>query len=866
MMRPCIGTLLLAPVVFLCAQARGAEDELTRERLAQIGKPATALVECTYPAGRAHGAAFCVHSTAASSSFVTNAHIVNAPFATKISLILDAGLKTQRVLPARIVRQDKEKDLALLRIEGVNNFPTLPLGGIDSLHETQEVVAFGFPFDALLGESPKEFPAVSATAGNITSLRYKDDVLSRIQVDAVLKPGDSGGPVMDRKGLVIGVAAKTNAGTRAAGISFLLPVNQLIDFLAVPEMELKLPTVTRADMHKDVVFEAKATALIPPAKSFQFVLLLGGEEGKERKVAITEQQGVYRGLAVPVPPLPVRVTVVYGNGSVTGSIADRRVGVVGQEGKGWNLSQIRVLRWKPSPQVILDDGKILDGRVHSMDERGMVVNLGKEVVELNLASAVEARFEAIPPPPFVTCSLLAMQDFKEVGRITRFMTFDSPGGPAIDKPNIPPHTGPGTVKAPSLEQDRATRAMPGAIDDVCVGGDGRYLILHFPQLHKLGVFDVNALKITGYIPVEDDNAQFAAGMTKLLVALPEQRLLQRWDLATLLREASVPYQGNHKIQHLAMGSASQGPLLLSASDGPAASELVFFDVGTLKPIPLEFVGQPSIDVDAKTPLRASANGKVFSASKVNLSPQQMQTMILDGGKVRVYRHGGTIGHATPGPDGRFLYTGRGLYTAEAKVVGKEDMQNPYLLPAVNGSYYLALMINLSPGASRDGKSGLTLHMPGSTQPLSWLEGVELPDKLNSWDREKFALDQRIFLIPDAKLLITIPLANDKLILHRLDVEKEVEKSNRDYLFIYSEPPERVRKGSRFRYQLAVKSRKGGLAYRVDFGPKGMVITPDGLVRWDVPADFKETETQVNLSLRDKIGQEVVQTFKLVIEP
>jgi hypothetical protein len=374
------------------------------------------------------------------------------------------------------------------------------------------------------------------------------------------------------------------------------------------------------------------------------------------------------------------------------------------------------------------------------------------------------------------------------------------------------------------------------------------------------------LKITGYIPVGDENSRFAAGMNKLVVALPDQGVLQRWDLTTLKREATVAYQGKSKIQHLAMGSASQGPLLLSGSNGPAASELVFLDVQTLKPLSLEFVGNRSIHADGNSPLRASANGKVFSTWNAHPSPQQIQSMVLDGGKVQVYNHSGVIGHATPSADGRFLYTARGLYTYQAKIVGKENHQNPYLLPAVHGHYYLALNLNRLPGAPKDGKSGLTLHLPGSTQPLSSLDGVELPEGVNPWDREKFQTDRRIHLIPDAKLLITIPASNDKLILHRLDVEKELEKSEQDYLFILSGPAESVRKANAYRYQLVVKSRKGGVSYKLESGPKGMEITPDGMVRWDVPADFKETETTVVLSVSDKSGLEVFQTFKLLIEP
>jgi Trypsin-like peptidase domain/Leucine rich repeat/Leucine Rich repeat len=439
MMRPCIGTLLLAPVVFLCAQARGAEDEPSREKLVEIGKPATALVECISPGGRAYGCAFCLHP---SGLFVTNAQIVNAVAIPNISLILGAGQKTQRVVSARVVREDKEKDLALLRAEGVKDLPALSLGGIDGLRETEEVVAFGFPFETLRGDLFNQYPAVGFNAGNITCLRYKGGVLNHIQVDAVFTAGNSGGPVLDAKGKVIGVAARPNSAIRAAGINFLIPVSRLTAFLAVPDLEFKLPTVAQSDIHKEVVVEARVLALVPQTKQYRLELLLAGADGKERKAAMTEKDGVYQARVIPVPPPPLRVTVTYNNGSVTGNIVDRTVQVDGKERR---LSQLRLLRWQPKPQVLLDDGKIVDGVVTGLGV--LEVAPGKEVVRLDLASAVEVKFEAASSPSHVACTLVAFQEDKEVGRISSDLTFASPAGPAVENPgNIVP---PAAEKQPS---------------------------------------------------------------------------------------------------------------------------------------------------------------------------------------------------------------------------------------------------------------------------------------------------------------------------------------------------------------------------------------------------------------------------------
>jgi hypothetical protein len=64
--------------------------------------------------------------------------------------------------------------------------------------------------------------------------------------------------------------------------------------------------------------------------------------------------------------------------------------------------------------------------------------------------------------------------------------------------------------------------------------------------------------------------------------------------------------------------------------------------------------------------------------------------------------------------------------------------------------------------------------------------------------------------------------------------------------------------------MVVKSKKDGLKYRIESGPKGMAISPAGKVSWEVPADFNEKEVAVILGVTDSAGQEALHTFKLAI--
>jgi S1-C subfamily serine protease len=829
------------------------KEELPRDKVVRIGKDATALVDCTLRRGRGYGSAFCVHG---SGLFITNAHVVDDPGTTAINLVLDPTLKTQRVAAAKVLRIDKENDLALLRAEGVKDLPSLPLGSAGGLTETMEVIAFGFPFGTMLSDNRRDPPAVSVNIGSITSLRRKGDALHRIQVDAALNPGNSGGPVLDRCGNVVGVVV---AGIRGAGVNFLIPVNTVAGFLARPEVEFKVPAIERAAMHRPAAFEARAVSVLPSSKPLRLVLVLT-DGARERKFPMTLQDGVYRATAVPVPapegPLPVKAVVVFDKGPFVGEVVDKRVKVGAKE---YKLSELRCIRWQPMAEAILADGKTAPGAITGMDFLDVMV--GKESVRLNLASATSARFDLATPATVVACSVVVRQENVEVGRANADLAFAAPISTGTDEGT---GTGPITVvEAPALDGEKVIRPLPAPVADAVVGGGGRYLVLHLPKLRKLAVFDVTAAKIAGYIELSGDNVKFGAGLEKLVVVYPDDGLIQRWDLATRQRELTVPLVSKLKVQKLALGSASRGPVFLSASNDVSGYEILFVDLVTLKNLNIPLEGHKAVHADGAAPVRVSADGTVFGLCRPEQSPSYVQTIVLEGTQAKAYAHGDNCGHVDPGPDGGTIYTARGLFTQEAKPIGPADRRRePYCLPAAQGNFYLAINLDRPPGQ----KPTVAVRLAGDERPLFTLPDVDLPNDINGWDREPFPGDRRVYFIPDAKVLITIPTMTDKLVLHRVDVEQTLQKSGIDYLFVTSRPPAGPRKGDTLTYQLKVKSRKGGVKYRLDSGPKGMEVTKEGLLKWNVPVDFAEAEANVVLSFGDAAGQEIFHTFTLKVRP
>src|SRR5262249_26369185 len=160
---------------------------------------------------------------------------------------------------------------------------------------------------------------------------------------------------------------------------------------------------------------------------------------------------------------------------------------------------------------------------------------------------------------------------------------------------------------------------------------------------------------------------------------------------------------------------------------------------------------------------------------------------------------------------------------------------------------------------------LSLHVVGDERPLATLPDIEMPDGITAWGREEFGYDRRVHLIPDANLLVTIPATNDRLVLHKLNMQAILAKSDLDYLFVTSQPPNSVQRGFTYKYPLVVKSKKGGLKYRLDDAPKGATISAEGLLTWTVPNTHTKPEVDVIVGITDAGGQETLHSFTIHVK-
>jgi serine protease Do len=137
--------------------------------------------------------------------------------AHQIEVVLSDGTR----LPAKLVGDDRATDLAVLKIEEAGEvFPSVEFGDSDAVRVGEVAIAIGSPFSL---QSSVTVGHVSQKGRRVEILPYEDF----IQTDAAINEGNSGGPLIDADGRLIGInaAIQTDAVEKGVGIAFAVPSN-----------------------------------------------------------------------------------------------------------------------------------------------------------------------------------------------------------------------------------------------------------------------------------------------------------------------------------------------------------------------------------------------------------------------------------------------------------------------------------------------------------------------------------------------------------------------------------------------------------------------------------------------------------------
>ena len=181
------------------------KDDITRVRAGVV----------TVFAGNGHGSGFFISGD---GYLLTNEHVVRTARFVKIQLA------TGREILGEVVRTNSRRDVALIKVEE-RNMPTLPISSNEPSIGA-DVYAIGTPIDKKL--------TTTVTKGIISAHRIEDG-LRFIQSDVQILPGNSGGPLLDDKGNVVGMAVRgfLASGQAPMGLNFFVPIEEALVVLAL---------------------------------------------------------------------------------------------------------------------------------------------------------------------------------------------------------------------------------------------------------------------------------------------------------------------------------------------------------------------------------------------------------------------------------------------------------------------------------------------------------------------------------------------------------------------------------------------------------------------------------------------------------
>jgi predicted Zn finger-like uncharacterized protein len=231
--------------------------QLTAKTLHTL-KDATVFVKVEAGPFSATGSGFVMQLDGDDAFIVTNHHVVdpNREFVQRsgpgryralrtsvpasIYVVFHSGAKGERVASAEVLASDSSRDLAILRARGVKDVAAaIDLSHKATLVETMPIFILGFPFGENLSLT-KGNPAITVNKGSVSSIR--DDEFGHtkvVQIDGALNPGNSGGPVVDEHGQLVGVAVAT---IRGSGIGLAIAPDEVSRMLLGRIGAVKLTT------------------------------------------------------------------------------------------------------------------------------------------------------------------------------------------------------------------------------------------------------------------------------------------------------------------------------------------------------------------------------------------------------------------------------------------------------------------------------------------------------------------------------------------------------------------------------------------------------------------------------------------------
>ena len=852
----------------------------------QKGKAAVALIEA---GPNKVASAFCIDPL---GIFVTNHHVVeDLGIGASVKLIMQSSESEEWVLTAEVVSLNKTNDLAILKAYSIPNdkkLTALELARTPNLYETMDLVAFGFPFGKQLTVKKGSNPSISVNVGKLTAIRKENGLVELIQLDASLNPGNSGGPVVDQTGKVVGIVS---FGMLASGVNFAIPVEKLWPMLKTPYYTIDasgllldpyVPSTVRLGL-------ISMQADIPDLTAEIWCWCLGSDDKKVVPLKTLENnqfEGVVSVASDDPKKISLRGRFVLSQGEVSGTTLNEPMILKGKQVWLSSIASIRQAENGKTSSILLQDG---NSTTVETAELGQVnVNYGEVSATIPLSKVKFAQFERGKQEPyqfnFVIKSKdqIIMQEVIDENKLLAFKVFGQ-----TDATNESESNSDGSIH--SLDVDLATanvpkRAkysgteklipLPNTMKDVCRAAAGRFLLVSMGNLPSLAIIDLDQAQIVKILPLPSQEALVAGTNEHFFVWDPIKNNLNRYSLQSLEIDASAPVPFEGKPLSFCAGEASDGPLAIIVSiqkDNLNFNDWVFVDPIKLKSIPYEINGESradkikTINQGGSGPrLRASADGKVFGAWGFAGSPTGvLVASFADRFLTPRYEHT-SMGHVVPTSDGMHLLTeSGGVLNQSLSGIEPFSGRQAVLFPSSHPIIYLSLLGRRAGEDQTQSQSTKGIvRMIGAEASLASLPptGLEPPDASGRYSGPN--LDKRLYLDVEAGILVSIPFSDDKVLVQPFDLHAELKKTATDYLVATAPKKTMFEPGGIYQNKIQVETNRPNIGYRLLSGPKGMEISPTGVLVWKVPGLYQPNIVDVILSITSDGNHQTYVAFKL----
>jgi S1-C subfamily serine protease len=295
----------LVAVLLLATSSWG--QAIDKQVLDQL-KDSTVFIKLKIPqVGEASGSGFVIRAAGDSVLIMTNRHVVvldedDLPSSAKgaareLWVVFRSGTPQQLELPATLLAYDDRevRDLAVLEVKGVKSPPrpipaNLTTAEAD-FYETMPVYTLGFPGGRAVGGvvgNVKNNPAITVNTMSISSFRRDDaNRLARVQLNGSAIEGNSGGPLVDAKGRLVGVIVSR---LRGEPVGFAIPPSVISQFLDGDLGALKAELTSLQSGTAAVKLEVK---LIDPLRNLKAVTLRYARQSGTPAPAAPDARGSY---------------------------------------------------------------------------------------------------------------------------------------------------------------------------------------------------------------------------------------------------------------------------------------------------------------------------------------------------------------------------------------------------------------------------------------------------------------------------------------------------------------------------------------------------------------------------------------------